>query len=100
MKAQTVELKIQGQKIALKTAGETGEVQQVVDLVTRRISQAEKRLKPGAAPHHVALIALLDIAEDYLSAKRKFANHQGVVQSKTHEILKLIAGEGRSTEAR
>lgn len=92
MTASTVELRLLGQKIALKSNEDPQFVREVVDLVSSRIREAEKRM-PSAASHHVALLALLDLAEEYVRAKQRAGEHQKQMQDKSSQLLRLIEAE-------
>lgn len=60
------EITIKNQKIPLKSS--TASEAEVIRLAQTLITNAEKRMKNSAA-HEIMLIALLDLAEDYLKAK-------------------------------
>lgn len=93
MKSQTIDIQLLGQKITLKSSGDPEVVQEVVDLVKRKIGEAEGRKKGVMPPHHVALLALLDMAEEYVQAKRRVAAYQREVDDKSREIQTLIQTE-------
>ena len=81
-----------GEKITLKTAGDPEHVREVIGLVNERIAAAEKRIKTGA-PHHVALLALLDLAEEYVQAKKRAGFHKKDLDDKSRELVGLIEAE-------
>ena len=54
------------------------------------LRDAEKRVKEGSAPHHVALLALLTLAEEYLAAKDRVTGHQKEFRDKTGELFELL----------
>ncbi len=89
-----IEIRLLGARVPLRvTEGEPHRIQEVVDLVTRRIADAEARVQKGGAqvqPQHVALLALLELAEDYLDAKRAVGVHLQEVESRTRELLSLL----------
>jgi cell division protein ZapA (FtsZ GTPase activity inhibitor) len=88
----SIEVKLLGQKIVLRTAGDPELVREVVDLVTIKLRESEGRGK-SPAPHHVALLALLDLAEEYVKAKRRAADHRQQVDDKSRELLGLLEAE-------
>ena len=93
MKNQTVEIQLLGQKITLKTAAEDPAlVKEVVELVTARLKDSEKKIKAGA-PHYVALAALFDVAAEYVQAKRRATGHQKSMNEKSRQLLTLIDAE-------
>jgi cell division protein ZapA (FtsZ GTPase activity inhibitor) len=83
---QSVEVRLLGQKIALKSSGGDPELaQEVAALVASRLKEAESRSR-GSVPHHVALLALFNLAEEYLAAKQRTADHLLRVELKSREI--------------
>jgi cell division protein ZapA (FtsZ GTPase activity inhibitor) len=92
-KQQTTEVKLLGQKIILKSSESDPElVKQVVQLVTMKLSEAEARCR-GSAPHQVALVALLDLAEEYLKAKKRTLEYKRQLDDKTEKLLGLVEAE-------
>lgn len=88
-----IEVKIQGQRIALKASGSDPEVvREVLSLVSERLRDAEKRGK-GAASHQIVLLALLDVAEEYVRAKRRTIDLQGQMERKASQLLSLLETE-------
>lgn len=94
MEKQTVETEFLGQKLVLKTEGDPSFVQEVVDLASLKVKEAEGRAK-GAAPHQVALLAVMDLAEDYLRAKKKATDYRSELGEKASHLLQLIETELR-----
>lgn len=87
------EVQLLGQKISLKSMGETAEAEAVLKLVNERLKQAEFRNR-DRVPHHVVLLALLDLAEDYVRAKTAVSSHQQTVQKKTSQLLEILKDHG------
>ena len=92
MSTQSVEVRLLGQKISLKSSGEAENVREVAAVVSERLKRAEARLK-GNVPHHVALLALFELAEDWIEAKNRVQEHQGRVEAKSQELLALLETE-------
>ena len=91
MKAPSVELKILGQKIAVKSpVADSERMQQVAELVADRIREAEAKVNTGAAPHHVTLLALFYLAEEYLSAKDRAADYFERLERKHSELTSSL----------
>ncbi len=94
MKAQSIEIRLLGQRIALKTAeGDPEQIQQVVDLVTSLLKQAEGRSPKGSAPHHVTLVALMDLASEYVKAKKRTIELKNRVEEKSQKLLGLLEAQ-------
>ncbi len=91
--SQTTEVKLLGQRIVLKTSEKDPEtIRQILQLVVLRIEEAEKRSK-GAAPHQIALLALLDLAEEYIKAKKRTVDFKQQLDDKSSKLLSLIEAE-------
>ncbi|OFZ71737.1 MAG: hypothetical protein A3K03_11660 [Bdellovibrionales bacterium RIFOXYD1_FULL_44_7] len=88
----TVEIRLLGQRITLKSEGSEDFVNEVIDLVSKKIANAERRGK-NAAAHHVALLGLLDLAEDYIAAKRRLKEHKDMLEAKSQELTRLVEAE-------
>ncbi len=96
MKQQSYELRLCGQKIHLKAPAENQEVaDQVLELVSRKLKEAESRVPRTTAPHQVTLLALLDLAEDYIKAKQKTVEFKKRVGAKSAHLLGLIEANRR-----
>ena len=92
-KGQTVEVRLLGQKIVLTTQDDPALVKEVVQLASSKLKEAEGRAKTGTAAHQITLLALLDLAEAYVQAKKKAEEHQIQIESKSNELLGLIDAE-------
>ena len=87
---KTIELKLMGQRVVLKTQAESERTDEVLKLVKGRIEMAEQRLKTGAAPQYSALLALFDLAEEYLDAKKRVARHQDEMRSTAQSLGRMF----------
>jgi cell division protein ZapA (FtsZ GTPase activity inhibitor) len=94
MKNQSVEINLLGQKTVLKTSGDPEEIREVVDLVSAKIKRAEERSK-GQVPHHIALLALLELGEEYIQARKRFGNQKKKMEETTREIVKFMKVDGQ-----
>ena len=86
---QSVELRFMGQKFVLKSQGDPDTIKEVVDLATLRLTDVERRAK-GAAAHQVALLALLDLAKEYVKAKRRSQEHKKKIEKRTSELRRAL----------
>lgn len=90
----SIELKLFGQKIALKHKADDPElVRRTVSLVTAKIAEAQAKVPKGSAPHYVSLIALLELAAEYLQAKDRTEEFKRDVDRKSAEIRGWIETE-------
>ena len=90
------EIKLLGQRIVLKASDKNPEfVQEVLSLVSGRLAEAEERGKANSnsAPHQVTLIALLDLAEEYVKAKKRVMEYQVQLDHASEQLLKLVGAD-------
>lgn len=88
-----IEIPLMGQKIILKTKADPKLVKEVTVLVLASLAAAEKRVKNANAPHLAALLALFDVAEDYVEAKRKIQEHQSEILAKVQQLQSWVDAE-------
>jgi hypothetical protein len=94
------ELRLLGQRISLKRTGGDPELNsEAISLVASRLAEAEKRVKIPKNPQHVALLALLDLAEEYLLAKRRVAAYQVQLGESVEEMSQAL-GKGAGLPTR
>lgn len=92
MERQDIQFEFLGQKVGLKSSGDPNQVDEAVRLATTKLEEVRSRNKK-AAPHQIALIALLELAEQYVDAKVKVSAFQKEIQEKTERIHRLIQSE-------
>ena len=89
-----LEVSIQGQRIPLRARDDRAEkVQSVIELVSQRLREAEKRSKTSTAPHQVALLALLDLAEEHLMMREKTELFKKAMSEKSDRLISLLEAE-------
>jgi cell division protein ZapA (FtsZ GTPase activity inhibitor) len=89
----TLEVTLLGQRIVLKSSETDPEmIQQVLQIVSAQLSEAESRSK-GMAPHQVVLLALLDLAEEYVKAKKRTLEFKQQIDSKSSKLLSLVEAD-------
>lgn len=87
------EVRLLGQKILLKSSESDPEViSQIVELASSKLNEVESRSK-GAAPHQIALLALLDLAEEYVQAKRRTLEFKRQLDDKSNKLLTLVEAD-------
>lgn len=94
MESKNISVKLMGQEITLKTKGDPEFIEEVVELVNRKLENAELRVKGGVS-HHVALLAAFDLAEEYLKAKNRVQKNRQVIREKSERLIELVAQEAR-----
>lgn len=95
MKTQSIEIRLAGQKVVLKSSDQDPAlVKEVAELVSQRIRAAEKRMPKGAvAPHQVALLALMDLGQEYIMAKGRASGLKRSIEEKSAALLELLEAE-------
>ncbi len=89
--APKTEIRILGQKISLKSTEKDQEViRQIIDLVSLKLQIAEGRAGKNPTPHQVTLLALLDLAEDYVKAKKRTSDFKKKIHEKSEAIATLF----------
>ncbi|MEK6704635.1 MAG: cell division protein ZapA [Bdellovibrionota bacterium] len=82
-----------GQKITFKSSeADPAIVDEIVKLVSAHLKNAELRSK-GGVPHQVALLALLDLAEEYVMARHKIEGYQHKLVERCIKLVNLVDGE-------
>jgi hypothetical protein len=91
---QNVEIRLLGQKISLKAAGDPERVREIAAIVAGKLKTAEKRARgSGTVPHWVALLAMFDLAEDLVRARERVDAHQAAMGERADELVRLIEAE-------
>ncbi len=87
----TFEVQVAGLRVPLRSMGpDTALAREVARLVSERIAEAEKRIKTGAAAHQVALLALMDLGEEYLLARKRTEEFRKSVEEQTRALVERI----------
>jgi len=91
---ESLTLKVLGQKVPLKTTDrDTQKIKEVLEFVQEQITKAESRCKPNSPTYQPLLLALLDLAEQYLTAKNKVGEHQAEFTRASQRISELLEKE-------
>lgn len=92
-----LEIKILGQKVPIKATDNDPEfTEEVISLVSKRIELAESRLKGTRLAHQVTLLALLDLAEEYVRAKRRTVDYQTEIEARATRVQSLLDAHQRN----
>ncbi|MCM2278376.1 MAG: cell division protein ZapA [Oligoflexia bacterium] len=94
-KSEALEIKLLGQRIALKaTQTDPVRTREVVEFVSAKLRKAEKRAPKGlVSPHQVALLALLELADEYLEAREKTSVFKEEIERRSSRLLSIIESE-------
>ncbi len=91
---ESLYLKVLGQKVPLRTSDRDNQkIKEVLGFVQEQITKAEARCKPNSPAFQPLLLALLDLAEVYLSAKKKVGEHQADFARASQRITEMLEKE-------
>ena len=93
MKSSLVHLEFMGQRLAIKAQGDPLLLNDAVALASLKLKDVEKRSKTAVA-HQVALLALLEMCEEYLRAKQRTGEMRERLIDKAKLIAELAAPHG------
>ena len=89
----TFEIELLGQKIVMRTSESNSELlEEILDLVRTKVKGAEKRIKADA-PNQVLLLALMEVAEEYVKAKHRTIRFKREVGERSDHLLQVIEEE-------
>ena len=95
----SVELDVLGERLLVRSAEDPDFVNEVAEVVKLRLQESKRRLaqkEPHPSRQNVLLLALLDLAEEYVKSKRRSLVHRSKIGSKIIEIKALLdKAEGR-----
>lgn len=95
-----IEVDLLGEKLLLRASEDPEIVQEVAELVRLRLQESRRRLSQKAeAPsrQNILLLALLDLAEEYVKSKRRSLVHRSRIGTKLVEIRSMLErAEGKS----
>ena len=95
----TTDIHWMGQKVVLRTTGEDPVIaKEVLDLCAEVLATAEGRAKKNQAPHQVALLALLDLSERHVRARRAVGAYQEKIGTRSKELLDLLSADADVTQ--
>jgi hypothetical protein len=90
---EKIEIQLLGQKISLRASETDPELlNEIVSLVRTKLKGAEKRTR-GGVPHQVLLIALMELAEEYVKAKYRTLSLKREIGDKSDGLLRILEDE-------
>lgn len=92
MSVQSKEIHFFGERILLRTEEGQSTMQEAIEIVESKIRESESKVK-NPQPHHVALLALLDLAGDFIKARDRLVEYQAQMDQTTKELLSLIEAQ-------
>lgn len=96
----SIELDLLGEKLLVRASEDPDFVNEVAELVKLRLQEAGRRLSQKEARpsrQNVLLLALLELAEEYVKSKRRSLVHRSKIGSKIAEIRTMLdRAEGRA----
>ena len=94
-----IEIDLLGEKLLLRASEDPEIVQEVAELVKLRLHESRRRLSQKSqaiSRQNILLLALLDLAEEYVKSKRRSLVHRSKIGSKLVEIRSMLErAEGR-----
>jgi hypothetical protein len=95
-----VQLKVRNEVVRFRSDGDPTHIAHVSGMVQSILDSVDQRLKGSALPtHHIVLLAMMELAEDYAAAKIKIAEHQSLTRAKVDEVSRLIHESGIGRDA-
>ncbi|MEN9723467.1 MAG: Cell division protein ZapA [Pseudomonadota bacterium] len=81
-----VEVDILGERLKLRASEDPSLVSEVAEIVRCRLHEANRRLSGSPNKNRVLLLALIDLAEEYVKAKQRTVAHRMKVNAKLSEV--------------
>jgi len=92
----SVEVDILGERLMIRASEDPTVVEEVAELVKLRLQEANRRLSGTPNKNRVLLLALLDLAEEYVKSKRRQLTQRAKISARLAEArLKLDRAEGK-----
>jgi cell division protein ZapA (FtsZ GTPase activity inhibitor) len=92
-----MEIDILGERLVIRASEDPQFVGEVAELVKLRLQEANRRLSGTPNKNRVLLLALLDLAEEYVKSKRRLLSQRSKISSKLAEARQVLdRAEGRT----
>lgn len=96
---RSMNLELLGQRLTVLSDNDEGRVRDLVDFVNRKLEEAKDTAK-RAQPDQVALLALLNVAEELFREKQNTASLRRRVRERSVKLLGSIDEVARAFDAR
>lgn len=94
-----MELDILGERLLIRASEDPHFVGEVAELVKLRLQEANRRLSGTHNKNRVLLLALLDLAEEYVKSKRRLLNQRSKISARLAEARQVLdRAEGRTQQ--
>ena len=94
-----VEMDILGERLLIRASEDPSLVGEVAELVKLRLQEASRRLAGTPQKNRVLLLALLDLAEEYVKSKRRILTQRSKISARLAEARQALdRAEGRAED--
>jgi len=93
---------ILGERLVIRSSEDPDFVNEVAELVKLRLQEANRRLAGTPNKNRVLLLALLDLAEEYVKSKKRFLNQRAKVNARMADARRALdraEGKYRATSS-
>ncbi|MBU6375308.1 MAG: cell division protein ZapA [Bdellovibrionales bacterium] len=94
-----LELDVLGERLRIRASEDMDFVGEVAELVKVRLQEANRRLAGTNNKSRVLLLALLDLAEEYVKSKRRLVNQRSKISAKLAEARLVLGRAGGSSSS-
>ena len=92
-----MEVEILGERLLIRANEDLDFVSEVAEVVKLRLQEANRRLQGVKSKDRVLLLALLDLAEEYVKSKRRLVSQRSRISAKLAEArLAMDRAEGKN----
>ncbi len=92
-----MEIDILGERLLIRASEDPEVVGEVAELVKLRLQEANRRLSGTPNKNRVLLLALLDLAEEYVKSRRRLLSQRSKISARLAEARQMLdRAEGRS----
>lgn len=89
---KSIEINIGGQKYVLRGEEDESHLEEVVEIVRRKVEQLRKK-QPSLSLQKAAMLTAFDLASDAIKGRKKALEYQTTVLSKASSLLQRVEAE-------